>query len=529
MDAPRSALTERLRLNLKAAGLVIDDATIDEIADKGFLYFPQAFDELIQGQPVDLAPDYLADWNAPSTRAASTAPTSGSAEPAAHAADSIVATGAQIARGERSPVELTEAALARLAEREPALNMFQLVLAERARAAARQAEAEIRNGQYRGPLHGIPVAVKDLLHLAGTPTTAGSMIRAGAVINENAAAVERLEAAGAIIIGKTRMSEFAYAPGSVNPHYGATRNPHNLAHDTGGSSSGSAAAVADGVVFAALGSDTGGSIRIPAAHCGLAGLKATFGAISLHGAINLAWSLDHVGPLTRTVADAALLFAALAGADARDVRTRPAPPLAVTELVAHEADVRGLRIGVLGDDGSGAPLATDEALAAWRAGLRKLEQAGATLVPLDMPRLRAMWALGGALLAQEAAAYHLPTLRTRLNDYGGFMRLRILAAFAYEPGAFVRGQQVRGVFRHEANAIFDTVDLLSTPTMPDAAPPLGVPSPTLFTLPFNLLGWPALTVPVGKTSGGLPLGLQLVGRPWDEATVLRGGLALEQR
>lgn len=528
MDAPLSALMERLRLNLKAAGLVIDDATIDAIAEKGFLQTPRAFDALIQDRPVDLVPDYLADWKAASLPTATTTPTTVDAQPPAHVGDSIAAVGAQVARGERSPVELTEAALARLVERDPALNLFQLVLAERARAAARQAEAEIRNGQYRGPLHGIPVAVKDLLHMAGTPTTAGSMIRAGMVVNENAAAVEKLEAAGAIIIGKTRMSEFAYAPGSVNPHYGPTRNPHNPAHDTGGSSSGSAAAVADGVVFAALGSDTGGSIRIPAAHCGLAGLKATFGAISLYGAINLAWSLDHVGPLTRTVADAALLFAALAGADGRDARTRPGLTFPVTELLARQPNLRGLRIGVLGDDGSGGPLATDEVLAAWRLGLRKLEQAGATLVELDMPRLRTMWTLGGALLAQEALAYHLPTLRTRLSDYGDFMRLRILAAFAYEPGAFVRAQQLRGVFRHEVNAIFDTVDLLSTPTMPDAAPLLGVPSPTVFTLPFNLLGWPALTVPAGKTSSGLPLGLQLVGRPWDEATVLRAGLALEQ-
>jgi aspartyl-tRNA(Asn)/glutamyl-tRNA(Gln) amidotransferase subunit A len=196
--------------------------------------------------------------------------------------------------------------------------------------------------------------------------------------------------------------------------------------------------------------------------------------------------------------------------------------------VRQAPDVRGLRIGVLRDDGSGAPLAPADVLAGWRTGLHALAQAGAQLVELDVQEFRTLWVLGAALLAQEALAYHLPTMRTRLADYGEFMRLRILAAFAYEPGAFVRGQQVRGVLRQHANALFEQVDLLSTPTMPAAAPLLGTPSATFFTMPFNLLGWPALTVPCGQTNEGLPLGLQLAGRPWDEATVLRAGLALEQ-
>ncbi|RIK40681.1 MAG: Asp-tRNA(Asn)/Glu-tRNA(Gln) amidotransferase GatCAB subunit A [Chloroflexi bacterium] len=524
----QAAIIDRLRLNLKAADLAadlaVDEQMVEEIVDKGFLQVPTLFAALLQNQPVDLVPDYLAEWGA---TGGTTNPPVGN-DGVAHLTNTIAAVYTEIQRGAISPVELTEQALTRLAERDPVLNMFQLVLAERARAAAHRAEEEIRQGHYRGPLHGIPVAIKDLLHLAGTPTTAGSIIRAGEVVPENAAVVDKLEEAGAIIIGKTRMSEFAYAPASINPHYGPTRNPHALDRDTGGSSSGSGAAVADGVVFAALGSDTGGSIRIPAAHCGLAGLKATFGCISLHGAINLAWSLDHVGPLTRSVADAALVFDALAGPDPHDPRTRTAPPVPVAELISRAPDVRGLRIGVLRNDGSGAALATDDALAAWRTGLRALEQAGAELVEIDLPDFRAMWVLGAALLAQEAIAYHLPTMRTRLNDYGEFMRMRILAACAYEPGALVRAQQLRGVFRQRANAIFDQVDLLSTPSMPAAAPPLDTPSPTYMTMPFNLLGWPTLTVPVGKNAEGLPLGLQLAGKPWDEATLFRAGLALEQ-
>jgi Asp-tRNA(Asn)/Glu-tRNA(Gln) amidotransferase A subunit family amidase len=524
VSTAQDAVIERLRLNVKAAGLAVSEAMVEEIIDKGFLLTPTLFAALIENQPVDLVPDYLGQWGDTGNPEAMP-PGAGDAKqiPA-----TIAAISPEVQRGSISPVELTEQALARLAERDPVLNMFQLVLAERARTAARRAEEEIRQGNYRGPLHGIPVAVKDLIHLAGTPTTAGSTIRAGEVVQENAAVVEKLEEAGAIIIGKTRMSEFAYAPASINPHYGPTRNPRGLDQDTGGSSSGSGAAVADGVVFAALGSDTGGSIRIPAAHCGLVGLKATFGRISLHGAINLAWSLDHVGPLTRSVADAALVFDALTGHDPRDARTRPAPPVPVTELVRHEPDVRGLRIGVLRNGGSDTPIADAEALAAWRTGLATLERAGAELVEVDLPDFHSMWVLGGALLAQEAISYHLPTLRTRLHEYGEFMRMRIVAACAYQPGDLVRAQQLRGVFRQRANAIFERVALLSTPAMPAAAPPLNTPSPTTLTMPFNLLGWPAITVPVGENPAGLPLGLQLAGKPWDEATVFRAGLALEQ-
>jgi Asp-tRNA(Asn)/Glu-tRNA(Gln) amidotransferase A subunit family amidase len=524
MTDPQAAAIDRLRTNLKAVGIEVDEATIDEMAEKGFLQVPALFAELIEAYPLDLVPDYLADWKSPAAQAASSSTPAAAPSPPA---GTIVAVAEQLRSGALSPVELTEQALNRLAERDPIINAFQLVLADQARAAARQAENEIRQGHYRGPLHGIPVAVKDLLHLAGTPTTAGSIIRPRDPVQANSAAVEKLEAAGAIIIGKTRMSEFAYAPGSINAHYGATRNPRALNHDTGGSSSGSGAAVADGIVFAALGSDTGGSIRIPASHCGLAGLKPTFGRISLHGAINLAWSLDHLGPLTRSVADAALVANALSGADARDARTRAAPALPVAELINQQPDLRGLRVGVLGKDGSNAPLAPDEVLASWRSGLATLEKAGAELIEVDVPFMRTMWALGAAILAQEALSYHLPNMRTRLDDFGEFMRMRILAALAYEPGSLVRAQQARSVLRTQANALFEQIDLLSTPTMPAPAPLLGVPSGTFFTMPFNLVGWPALTVPSGQTSDGLPVGLQLAGRPWDEATVLRAGLALE--
>jgi aspartyl-tRNA(Asn)/glutamyl-tRNA(Gln) amidotransferase subunit A len=431
-----------------------------------------------------------------------------------------------VRHGEVSPVELTEAALARIAERDPLLNAFQLVLADEARAMARQAEAEIAAGNYRGPLHGIPIAVKDLFAMAGTVTTAGSKVLADNRTDFDSAVVERLKAAGAVITGKTKMSEFAYAGSSLNAHYGPTRNPWNPEHDTGGSSSGSGAAVADGLVLGALGSDTGGSIRMPSALCGIVGLKPTFGRNSLYGAVTLSWSLDHCGPMTRTVEDTAIMQAVLAGYDARDPRTRQLP--VPDYMAALGRGVRGLRIGVLRNDGSDQPLATDEVLDAWRRGLNALASAGAELIELDLPEINDLRPLNSCILAGEATAYHEPMLRSRYQDFGEFPRQRLISSYAYGPNVGVRGQQARGELRHKLDRIFEQVDLLSTPTMPYGAPPLATMTRnTWFTGPFNALGWPAITVPVGLGEGNLPLALQLVGRPWDEMTVLSAAAVVE--
>ncbi|MDQ3250326.1 MAG: amidase [Chloroflexota bacterium] len=522
MVDPQTAVLERLYTNLKQAGIVVAQATIQGMLDKGFLNTAIQFDALAATFPFDLVPDYLAAWLPEPTPASALGQ-----EVVPGLPDSIVAIANGIKAHTVSPVELTEQALTQIAERDPVLNAFQLVLAEGAHAAAQQAEAEIQRGDYRGLLHGVPVAIKDLLDLAGTPTTAGSKILAGAVRNQSSAAVERLEAAGAIIVGKTRMSEFAYAPGSVNGHYGPTRNPHAPNHDTGGSSSGSAAAVAAGLVYAALGSDTGCSIRMPAAFCGLVGLKPTFGRVSLHGAVTLSWSLDHLGPLTRSVADAALLLSVLAGHDARDPRTRPGSELSFVQLIDPEPSVRGLRIGVLGADGTGTPLATPAVLAAWRKGLAQLEAAGAELVEIDWPDMQALRIVGSTLIAREAFAYHQPNLQTRFADYGEFLQQRLLAVYAYADGAFVRAQQLRQVLRQRANKLFEKIDLLSMPSIPTVAPPLGAIGSTALSLPFNVLGWPAISVPCGKSPEGLPIGLQLVGKPWAEATVLRAASTFE--
>lgn len=511
------ALLDQWHRNLRAAGIQPSAGDLEGVIAKGFLTRVADFERLIERFPTDSEPDYLAGWGPPAA-----APS----QPLTFTADSpIGALARQIRNREVAPTELIEQTLARIAEHDPELNAFQLVLADEARAAAQQVERELAAGHDRGPLHGLPIAVKDLLDVAGTPTTAGSRIHAARVAAADATAVERLRAAGAVIVGKTRMPEFAYSPGSINPHYGPTRNPRSLDHDTGGSSSGSGAAVAAGLVVAALGSDTGGSIRIPAALCGIVGLKPTYGRVSAYGATPLSWSLDHIGPMTRSVADAALLLAVLAGPDARDPRTRPGSEFGFpTDL---EAGVRGLRVGVVRDDGSGAPLGSPAALAAWQAGLAALESAGAVLLPIDMPELEVLRIVNGAILAAEATAYHTPMLRTQLADYGDFMRQRILTAFAYGPQALVRAQQARATLRRACGRHFAQVDLISTLTQPDVAPPLNSLGWLGPTGPFNALGWPAISVPVGA-SAGLPFGMQLIGKPWDDATVLRAARSVER-
>lgn len=532
----------RLRSNLRAAGIQVDEADIEGVVEKGFLDNVIAFENI--NAPNDTIPDYLGAWGL-TGKSEQAPPASVTGPPASrhlgHARDGIHNSGrgsgddlrylsitdiaGLVRSGDVSPVELTERVLARIAEHDPTLNAFQLVLGERALQSARRVEREILDGRYRGPLHGVPVAVKDLMAMRGTPTTAGSKLLADRPLDFDATGVKRLRDAGAIIVGKTRMSEFAYIPGSANAHYGPTRNPWNLEHDSGGSSSGSGAAVADGLVYGALGTDTGGSIRMPAALCGIVGFKPTFGRISLHGVVPLAWSLDHLGPMTRTVADASLMLRTLAGPDPEDIRTRHVSgPLEPVDL---DVSIAGLRVGVLRDDGSGEPLGTPEVLAAWQAGLAALERNGARLVEVNMPQMDNLRVLNNAILAMEAATYHKPWLREQLGGYGEYTRQRVLSGFAYGPEAFVHAQQARIAIRRTFDSLLDTVDLLSTPTMPFGAPLLGTLAVTRFTNPFDNLGWPAITVPVGLTSGRLPIGLQLAGKPWGEATVLRAARVVE--
>ncbi len=533
-------IVDRLRINLEAAGIAWRDTEDAEMVEGGYLNQVLAFEEAARGCPEDCLPDYLADAG-PEGAGREGSEVAGAATPAATAPGGvrggdlmtmgIAQLASRLSKGVLSSVELAEESLSRIESRGTELNAFQLVLVDEARTAARAADLELRAGTRRGALQGIPVAVKDIFDLAGTPTRAGSIILGERAAESDSWAVERLREAGAVIVGKTRMSEFAYSPGSNNDHYGPVRNPRGPDRDSGGSSSGSAAAVAAGIVPAALGTDSGGSVRIPAAFCGLVGLKPTFGRLSLGGAVPLSWSCDHLGPLARSVLDAAILLDALAGRDPRDPRTRKTDdgPFAPALVRLGPRPLEGLRVGALAADGSGRALGSDEALAAWKAGLAALEDAGARIVELDMPELRAARALNSTIIAMEAAAFHAPTMRERHADYGEFTRLRMLAGFAYSPEDFVRAQRIRARVRRTCTAVFGRVARVSTPSMPRVAPSLGTPASLAFSSPFNLLGWPAITIPAGQTASGLPLGMQLAARSWDEATLLRAAAAAEER
>lgn len=431
-----------------------------------------------------------------------------------------------IERREVSPVELASLSLEAIEQANPTQNSFRLVMADRAMAAAKIAEDEVARGAYRGPLHGIPIAVKDLMDVAGETTPAGSKVLADCVAREDSEAVRLLREAGAVIAGKTSMPEFAFSPASNNQHYGPVPNPWNAERDSGGSSSGSGAAVASGLVYGATGSDTGGSIRMPSTLCGIVGLKPTFGRVSARGAVTLSWSLDHVGPMTRCVLDAAIMLDALAGYDAGDARTRRVP--AGGDAGAVEGGVAGLRVAVISDDGGGQ-MGTPAVMAALAAGVATLEAAGATVENVAVPEMAELSALYGALLVIEAAAYYEPFLRERPDELGEFARDRLLLAYAYSPAFFVQGSQARAALRQRIEDRLANFDLVAVPGMPHEAPPLGVVQQnTRYTGPFNALGWPAIVVPVDLGADNLPVAIQLAARPWHEPLVLRAGRVVER-
>lgn len=435
-----------------------------------------------------------------------------------------------------SPVEATEACLARLEAQDGTLNSFLTVTAEPALEGARQLEAELVSGGWRGPLHGVPLALKDLFLTAGVRTTAGSAILRDWVPSHDASVVRYLQAAGAVFLGKLNMHEFAFGATSVNPHYGAVRNPRDPARLAGGSSGGSAAAVAAGLCFGALGTDTGGSIRCPAALCGIVGLKPTYGRVSRAGVLPLSWSLDHVGPMTRTVADAALMLEAISGHDPGDSTSSRQVVPSYSRLL--DGGVKGLRLGVprefFWDE------ADAEVLTVVRNAIRDLEKVGAEVREVSLPSLRYLAAAQSLIIHAEAGAYHREYLRTRSDEYGRSVRTRLIQGLFVNAADYLAAQRVRAQVRREFLDCLQDVDALVTPTVPITAPRLdqsvvSVPGlealPQYFlvrnTAPFNFTGLPALSVPCGQVAG-LPVGLQIAGRPWEEATVLRIGRAVEE-
>lgn len=449
---------------------------------------------------------------------------------------SIAEAGEHIRRRSLSPVELTRAYMDRIQRTNSEFLAYITVLEKPALAAAAGAEQEIARGNYRGPLHGIPIALKDLVLTRGVRTTCGSRILKDWVPDADGTAAIRLHEAGAILLGKLNMHEFAYGPTGVNPHYGTPRNPWDRTRMPGGSSSGSAAAVAASLCAGALGTDTGGSVRIPAALCGIVGLKPTYGRVSRAGIVPLAWSLDHVGPMTRTVADAALMLQALAGRDPADPSTADVP--VPDYRAAMEGAVRGLRLGIVKDlffdhlD----PEVRDGVLAATRS----LQGLGASLQEIALPAMPHASAASFAIITAESTAYHEGYLRTRAAEYGADVRARLVTGQFVLATQYLKAQRARHVIRAEVDAALRRVDAFLTPTTPIPAPPLDTREVTLdgqtedlrgcltrCTRPINVTGHPALSVPCGLTAGGLPVSLQIVGRYFDEATVLRIGHAFE--
>jgi aspartyl-tRNA(Asn)/glutamyl-tRNA(Gln) amidotransferase subunit A len=435
-----------------------------------------------------------------------------------------------------SPVELTRAVLDRIEKLNPALNAYITVDADGALKAARAAERQIARGKYLGPLHGIPVSLKDLFHTKGMLTTGGSKILKDWIPDADATSVAKLKAAGAIIIGKTNLHEFAFGGTTQNPHFGGARNPYDTSRIPGGSSGGSAVAVAADMCVASTGSDTGGSIRTPSSLCGIVGLKPTYGRVSLHGVIPLAWSLDHIGPMTKSVPDAAAMLTVMAGHDVNDPSS--AREKAPSFARALKNDVKRLRIGV---EPSFCFSGVDDDVAEnLRKALKLFEKLGARIVEVTVPSIEMTSVVESVIITAEAASYHEKNLRERPGDYGEDVRMLLQAGAGFPAMHYLKAQRLRRIIQAEFAAAFKKIDILAMPGSAIPAPPIGARTVPVagtetdaqmallrFTCPQNLTGLPAISIPSGMSGDGLPTGLQLVGRAFDEATVLRAAFTFE--
>lgn len=451
------------------------------------------------------------------------------------ALQTIAALAPQLRRKEISAVDLTRDCLARIEKLNPTLNAFITVTPESALAEARAAEAEIMRGEWRGPLHGIPIAIKDLIDTAGTRTTAASQLYENRIPTEDAEVVRRLRRAGAVILGKNNLHEFAYGASSLVSFFGDVHNPLNPAHIAGGSSGGSAAAVAAGLCYAAIGTDTAGSIRLPAALCGCVGLKPTYGRVSTRGVLPLSWSLDHVGPIAATVTDAALILQAIAGYDPADIYSSDAP---ITDYVSgldqktlHD-DLKSLRVGIprayFYDD-------LDEEVAS------AAEQALAVIGTLvgEMREIKIDVSPDRTVQAVESFSYHAENIARSPEKYQPETLRRLRSGENISAAEYILRKREMDEARRQAQAIFAEVDLLVTPTTPMPAPVIDdlKKNPEALrpaeirllrnTRPFNVWGLPAISVPCGFAKSGLPIGLQIAGPPWREGLVFELARAYE--
>ena len=448
--------------------------------------------------------------------------------------DISISEAAELLRRKKiSPVDLATACLDRVERFNPLLNAFITVTHEGAMAQARVAEDEIQRGQWRGPLHGIPIGLKDLIDTAGIRTTCGSALFADRVPSEDADVVQRLKRAGAVLLGKQNLQEFAYGGTSASSHYGAVHNPWNLKHIAGGSSGGSAAAVAAGMCFAAIGSDTGGSIREPAAFCGIVGLKPTYGRVSTRGVFPLSWSLDHVGPLCRSVRDAALMLEAIAGYDVLDVTCVDWPPEQYAQNANALSSKTDFRIGLVRqpffeDLDRDIELAINEAIEV----IRKMSHMSSQVIEVLLPSVPT------GVQAPEVYVVHKDYYANSPELYRPWMRARLAQAATADTVAYVTDRFALERVRRTVNDVFAKVDLLITPTTP--VPPITIeeasnmsPNPAgeiwlRNTRPFNAYGLPTISIPCGFTSAGLPIGLQIAGPRFGEGRVLAFAHAFEQ-
>jgi len=450
---------------------------------------------------------------------------------------SLVAVANAIAEKRLSSQEVTRSCLHRIVQWQPRLNAFMSIEAEAALKAADEADTALAKGNYRGALHGVPLAHKDMYYEAGKVVTCGSKIRRDFVAKTTATAVQRLKDAGSIRLGSLQMVEFAYGPTGHNFHYGAVHNPWAFGHITGGSSSGSGSAVAARLTFAALGSDTGGSIRMPAHFCGVTGLKTTYGRISRAGAMPLSQSLDTVGPLARTAEDCALLLGLMAGADPEDptAATLPVPDY----MAATTGSIEGVRIGVpsafyVDDLDADVARILDDTISV-------LKREGASIVQVELPDQRQLTAASQLVVAVEAAAFHKRWLIERPQDYGPQVLMRLQNGLAIPGVSYLEAMRWRGPALAAHTAATADVDAVIAPAVPVAAPTIAesdvgngpdaesvIQRLTRFTRPVNYLGLPSLAVPSGFTPKGLPVAVQLIGRSFDEATLLRIGAAFQR-
>ncbi|MCC6707834.1 MAG: aspartyl/glutamyl-tRNA amidotransferase subunit A [Gammaproteobacteria bacterium] len=439
--------------------------------------------------------------------------------------------------GSVSPVELVEASLARIAALDGSLHAFISVFADQATAVAKAMEAMARAGHILGPLHGVPLALKDNIAVQGFATTAGSKILADAISSEDATVAQRLRQAGAIFVGKLNMHEFAWGGTSANPHYGTVANPWNTSRFAGGSSGGSGAALAARMCYGTLGTDTGGSIRLPSAINGVVGIRPTYGRVSNHGIIPLAWSMDTAGPLARDAADCALMFQVIAGHDPRDPAS---DACAVSDYTALRDDIlSGLRIGVI-PGYFDAHLQKPVHDAVSRA-LAQFVNLGAQLVEVSIPNIQANISAQLTIEASEPSTYHQQWLRERPQDYGEDVRTLLEVGELLPATHYLQAQRYRSTLRRDFLAAFNKVDVFICPTLPFTATPLGATEVVIehdtpedmlgaimrFTGIPSLTGLPALSLPCGFDGDGMPIGMQLIGKPFGEQALFNIGTAYQ--